>query len=338
MGSANFTPEGLTYQANLLHIFNSPQLAKLYSDREQLLRNDPAIGATAKGAAWSKPIKVGKASVRVFFSPEPKGQRDSIDTVIKAVASAKSSVMFCMFSPTDPKLIRTLLATGDRGKLLYGMLNSISDPAKKKKNKKDNLSDSGEAPRAPSEAAKVQVELFNRSRKDKKVLAYAYFHPGDTPAGFLPELSAVDLSSRSTLPPPKPGKKGGPPAVHIHHKFIIVDADTNNPTIYTGSANLSENSTHKNDENLLEITAHPELAGTYLAEFMRLYEHYRARALWNIAHPAAAKGGSKSKKLPASARKKIEQTFTLKRTRDEWVKGAYKRGTPEFLARTSLVR
>jgi phosphatidylserine/phosphatidylglycerophosphate/cardiolipin synthase-like enzyme len=135
MGSANFTPEGLTSQANLLHIFNSPQLAKLYAARQTLLQGDPTIGQTAKGAAWSKPVKIGKASVRVFFSPEPKNKRDSIDTVVKAVAAAKSSVMFCMFTPTDPKLIRALLATGDRGKLLFGMLNSISDPSKSKRKK-----------------------------------------------------------------------------------------------------------------------------------------------------------------------------------------------------------
>src|SRR5207344_3049738 len=109
----------------------------------------------------------------------------------------------------------------------------ISDPSKRKK--KDNLSDSGEPPRAPTEAAKVQVELFNRSRKDKKVLAYSYFRPAAAPAGFLPEFNTVDLGSRSTLPQPKlRKKKGAPPAVHIHHKFIIIDADTDEPTIFTG--------------------------------------------------------------------------------------------------------
>ena len=70
--------------------------------------------------------------------------------------------------------------------------------------------------------------------------------------------------------------------MHIHHKFIVIDAETENPIIYTGSNNLSENSTHHNDENLLEIKGSPELAQTYFAEFIRLYEHYRARALWNI--------------------------------------------------------
>ena len=114
--------------------------------------------------------------------------------------------------------------------------------------------------------------------------------------------------------------------------FIVIDAETPNPIIYTGSNNLSENSTHHNDENLLEIKGSPELAQTYFAEFMRLYEHYRARALWNMSHPP-----TKSKrKTVVKMDSKLGQTFTLKTTRNAWVKGAYKAGTSEYLARTLL--
>ena len=332
MGSANFTPEGLTSQANLMHIFESPQLTKLYAQRQKLLTPDPTVANTVKGAGWSKAIKVGKARVRIFFSPEAKGKRVSIDTVVTAVKSARKSVMFCMFSPTDSALIKALVATSDRKKLLFGLLNSISDPTKKQKS--DNLSGSGEAPRELSEAAKVQITLFNRSHSDKKVLTYSYFRPGNAPASFLPELSAVDFSSRSTLLPPQGGARKGPPAIHIHHKFIIIDAETDKPTIFTGSANLSGNSTNHNDENLLEITGSTALAQTYLAEFLRLYEHYRARALWNLAHPK----GKTRERLPPALAREMAAAFTLKRTRDGWVKGAYKPGTPEFLARTQLAQ
>jgi phosphatidylserine/phosphatidylglycerophosphate/cardiolipin synthase-like enzyme len=332
MGSANYTPEGLTSQANLMHIFESPQLTKLYAQRQTLLTDDPTVANTAKHAGWSKTIRVGKAGVRVFFSPEPKGKRVSIDTVVTAVRRAKKSVMFCMFSPTDPALIKALLATSDRKKLLFGLLNSITDPTKKKK--QGNLPFSGEAQGGLSEAAQVQVTLFNRSRTDKKVLTYSYFRPGKTPASFLPELSAVDFSSRSTLPPPQGGAKKGPPAIHIHHKFIIVDAETRKPTIFTGSANLSANSTNHNDENLLEITGSTALAQTYLAEFLRLYEHYRARALWNLAHPSR----KTREMLPPAVVREMAAAFTLRRTRDAWVKGAYKSGTPEYRARTQLAQ
>jgi phosphatidylserine/phosphatidylglycerophosphate/cardiolipin synthase-like enzyme len=335
MGSANYTPEGLTSQANLLHIFDSRDLADLFIARQKLIAEDPSVPDTAKESGWSDEITVGKARVRVFFSPEPTKERVSIDTVIASIKAAKESVAFCMFDPTDPDLLKALLAVGDKNRLLYGMLNSISNPSNKKKkgDEDDDAADAGEAPRKPTAATQIKVTLYNRSQKDKKVLAYSYFRPGDTPAGFLPEFSAVDMSSKSTLPPPKQGKKkGGPPAVHIHHKFIIIDAETDNSVIYTGSNNLSNNSTHRNDENLLEIKGSPELARTYLAEFMRLYEHYRARALWNMAHPA----GKGKPKDTAKASSKLGQAFTLKTTRDGWVKGAYKKGTPEYLARTVL--
>jgi phosphatidylserine/phosphatidylglycerophosphate/cardiolipin synthase-like enzyme len=313
MGSANYTPEGLTSQANLLHIFRSKELSDLFIARQKLLTTDPSVPDTAKGAAWSDEISVGRAKVRVIFSPEPKNQRVSIDRVIASINSAKESVIFCMFDPTDPKLISSLLAAGDKKKLLYGMLNSIGNPNNKKK---DNLSDSGEPPRKPTPATQIKVTLYNRSRKDKKVLAYAYFKPGNTPAGFLPEFNAVDMSRKSTLPKSqKSSKKGGPPAVHIHHKFIVIDAETDNPIIYTGSNNLSENSTHHNDENLIEIKGSLELAQTYFAEFMRLYEHYRARALWNMSHPAT-KGKLKE---TAKTDSKLGRTFTLKTSRDAWV-------------------
>ena len=66
---------------------------------------------------------------------------------------------------------------------------------------------------------------------------------------------------------------------------------------------------------------------------MRLYEHYRARALWNVAQGARTKRRPRSKKGAAGA---VADTFTLKRSRDAWVKGAYKPGTAEFRARTQL--
>ena len=325
-GSANFTPEGLTSQANLLHVFNSSALADLFLERATLMQDDPTIADSASDAGWSDPIPVGKARIRVFFSPEPKHHRVSIDTVIDVVKAARSSVIFCIFDPTDPALIEALLATGDKGKLLYGLLNSISDPDAKKK---DTAPD--EPPAKPSASTEIKIELFNRSQHDRKALAYNYFRPGKTPAGFLPELSTVDLSSKSTLGKPKGGKgKRPPPAVHIHHKFIVIDAETDAPTIFTGSANLSKNSTNFNDENLLEITGSAELAQTYLAEFMRLYEHYRARAIWNM--PQSAKTGANR------VGRQRQRAFTLKTKRDDWVKGAYEDGTPEAIARVNLSR
>jgi phosphatidylserine/phosphatidylglycerophosphate/cardiolipin synthase-like enzyme len=332
MGSANYTPEGLTSQANLIHTFESAALAQLYADRQEALISDPAVGEIAKQAGWSDKISVGNAKVRVFFPPEPQSKRDSLRDCIDAVRRAKRSVILCMFSPTDKDLLDSFFEAGQKGKLLYGLLNSISDPRQTKKRKEAIAN--GEDPGTLSSAAQVQVDLYNRSKKDHKILSYDYFGQGTAPEGFLPELSAIDTSSWSTVPKASAkGKKGRtPPAVHIHHKFVVIDAETDSPIIYTGSANMSNNSAHRNDENLLEITESPSLAQAYFAEFIRLYEHFRARAIWNDLHGGRGKKRGKGKAAVASP----QTTLTLARSRDAWVKRAYEQGTPDFIARTTL--
>jgi phosphatidylserine/phosphatidylglycerophosphate/cardiolipin synthase-like enzyme len=119
----------------------------------------------------------------------------------------------------------------------------------------------------------------------------------------------------------------------VHHKFIVIDGDTKNPTVYSGSPNFSASSENGNDENVLEIKGNSALAHVYVAEFMRLYNHYRARALWEKNHGGGKKAKSKKSKA-ASGAGSPHDALVLKRTRDEWAGDAYKSGTKAFLART----
>lgn len=52
----------------------------------------------------------------------------------------------------------------------------------------------------------------------------------------------------------------------MHHKVIIVDAET----VITGSYNFSRNAEENNSENLLIIRGNPDIAAAYLAEFQRV--------------------------------------------------------------------
>ncbi len=87
--------------------------------------------------------------------------------------------------------------------------------------------------------------------------------------------------------------------------------------VFTGSANMSNNSEHKNDENLLEIRDR-RIAGIYIAEFLRLYEHYRARAL-------AIENNNPGKKT----------NLALQPTR-KWADKYYVTGSAESKARAAL--
>jgi phosphatidylserine/phosphatidylglycerophosphate/cardiolipin synthase-like enzyme len=131
------------------------------------------------------------------------------------------------------------------------------------------------------------------------------------PPGFRPEI---------TIFPGEQAPQYSP--VIIHHKFVVIDAETESPVVYTGSANMSGNSVYHNDENLLEIKGSPRLARIYLAEFLRLYEHYRARARFI---EFKMKGGNAS-----------QAGFVLKKDRS-WAIKHYTPGTPEFKARLRML-
>lgn len=309
-GTANFTTEGLTQQANVIHTFESPDLAKLYMQRHLLLRSDPSVSATAAGAAWSKKVKLTGASIRVFFPPEkpapshanPTGSRISIDTVVNAVKGAKSSVFFSLFSVTDAALLDACLSVAQNGKLMRGLVNEISEP---------------KADATENASTVAATWLFDRSKEDNMVVGHDSFKKGNVPNGFWFETNVL---KDPDLPPTPAIHKKFVPNVYVHQKIVIIDGESANPTIYVGSANLSGNSTWHNDENLLEITECRDLASTYVAEFMRLYETYRARFAWNQAHPS---NGS-----PAGS-------FSL--TKDSsWAAKDYKPGTMEYLARKTL--
>lgn len=302
-GSANYTTEGFTSQANLVHTFDSPDLAALYLERFELLRRNPTRGATAKGADWSHTVSVGDAGVRAFFSPEPGKPGDdsvSMETIVRAIHAARSSVIFCLFTPTDQALRDACFAVGDAGKMMFGLVNRIArdEPTMK--------------PTATGKIPADQIaalEIYHRSKAARDTIGAEYFSAKTVPAGFLPEVNLF------------PGTKAPPyPPVIIHHKFIVIDAETDAPVIYTGSANMSGNSVFGNDENLLEITGSPRLAQIYLAEFLRLYEHYRARA-----HFIAWK---RSGQAP--------QGFALRGDRS-WARKHYQPGTPEYKARVRML-
>ncbi|MFN2456887.1 MAG: phospholipase D-like domain-containing protein [Chitinophagaceae bacterium] len=67
--------------------------------------------------------------------------------------------------------------------------------------------------------------------------------------------------------------------MYIHSKFMLLDPLSNDPVVVTGSANFSDNSTSKNDENMVIIRGDKRVADIYFTEFMRLFNHYYFRSV-----------------------------------------------------------
>lgn len=103
---------------------------------------------------------------------------------------------------------------------------------------------------------------------------------------------------------------------YIHTKYMIIDPLGNDPLLITGSANFSDASTRKNDENMLVIRGDKRVADLYLSEFMRLFNHFQFRGL---AHARAATG-------PENARSFLVPNAS-------WKARYYQPGTPKYLER-----
>jgi phosphatidylserine/phosphatidylglycerophosphate/cardiolipin synthase-like enzyme len=290
-GSANFTPEGLSAQANVLHAFESVSLAQLYLARMRELSGNPSLSQTQRSqTGWSGPLQVGDATIRVFFPPEPKDQRVSLDTIVNSIKSAKHSVLLCAYDPTDAALLDAVFQAADAGRMMLALVNRVPDKQP-----------SGDPNRADVAA---KIAIMNRAQEDKDIVGFSGFKRSDTPTDFLPE--------RILWPGEDPKIM-----VRVHHKFVVIDAEGENPAVFTGSANFSGNSLHNNDENLLEITDCPRLAGMYMAEFLRLFEHYRAR----MAFERRASGDSEAFKLASN---------------NSWSTKYYDSGRPECKARKAM--
>ncbi len=314
MGSANFTTGALTSQANVLHVWSNPKLAAAYLDRIKLLQNDMGKSTKKKPglpAQWSAPIALGGgATVRAFFPPEPgtkkeNGPGQSVLPIAEAVKKAKSSIVFCFFSSTDEGVRNACLDAAKRGLMMYGLVNKI--PKNPPKNTPQN---------------KASIELFQHSKKSSDIVGAASLL-SQVPEGWLREI--FNFGAGDKAPAKGKGKAPSPPDVHVHHKFILIDGETDHPVLYTGSANISSNSAYSNDENLLEIRGARALSAVYLAEFMRLYEHYRFRFVSN-RDEKAAKGAKKN------ARKKLR----LDDTGLKWFKKYFAAASPESRAAKRL--
>lgn len=62
----------------------------------------------------------------------------------------------------------------------------------------------------------------------------------------------------------------------IHHKFVVVDFNTPNAVVFTGSSNLADSGEQNNGDNLLAIYDE-EIATGFAIEALRLFDHYSFR-------------------------------------------------------------
>lgn len=241
-GSTNITKSGIFGQANVGHIVRDEKIAQKYYDYWQELSKDPELDELATWNYSNNPF------------PENLGipKKDSVQVIFSPIKTKTESNetldSLDWYVKLMDKAKETVCLTA-----AFGICDRVAEVFKKDKpylrylllDKKDD-----------------DVELIKRDKDNRIAIASKL---RKTPLSNLLEEKA--LLSKAVK--------------YIHTKYLLIDPLSDDPIVITGSGNFSKNSARYNDENMLIIRGDTNVADIYLCDFMRLFNHYFFRQVYN---------------------------------------------------------
>lgn len=129
------------------------------------------------------------------------------------------------------------------------------------------------------EAVTNDPEIFVYGIADKEVGGIEI----KTPDGNTTPVSASALSKN--VPQPFKAEPTGGGGTRMHHKFVVIDFNTDDARVYLGSYNFSVAADAKNGENILLIRDR-RIATSYAIEALRIFDHYHFRVAQQKAKKA----------------------------------------------------
>lgn len=290
-GSTNWTSTGVAGQTNNALLVEDKAVAKAFLDYWQRMHDDDKLpkpkprlsstmGATQQGATFraanekSSVVALnGGAEIHTWFSPnmpqrkkpasktKPAPVPPDLQEVYRRMRMAKQAVLFLAFYPGQKGvdcMIGEAIDVGRKDSRLI-VVGAVSSPqampnyvASKKDKDTDDVVAEGKSPTTFEEG---NVAIVRAARIDEKTLV------GD--------LGVEQLTA-----------KGGIGAI-IHDKIVVIDPLSADCAVILGSHNLGFKASYSNDENMLIVTGHRELAVAYAVHVLDVYDHYRFRAIEN---------------------------------------------------------
>ncbi len=104
------------------------------------------------------------------------------------------------------------------------------------------------------------------------------------PDGAMGEVTSFAALSVN-VPEPFTSEFSGGPGMHIHDKFVVVDFNGDNPTVFTGSSNLAAGGETANGDSLVMIEDEA-VANMYAIEAVSIFDHYQFRKVMKNAPKA----------------------------------------------------
>jgi phosphatidylserine/phosphatidylglycerophosphate/cardiolipin synthase-like enzyme len=236
-GSTNFTKSGIFGHANVGHLVKDEKVAQKYLDYWKELKSDPVNDVLKPKVEAISPTSSGLPA-QMGITPIFSPRKGLAQLNWYAGALDSSKQMNCFTAAFGINDLFLNDYSEDRDYLRYIFLEKWGV------NKET--------------AAKAQTALA--VDKDVQVAVGSYL-TGAYPFDWATEI--LNTLSKNIR--------------FVHTKFLLIDPLSDHPTVISGSANFSDNSTSGNDENMLIIRGDTRVADIYLGEFMRLWRHHNFR-------------------------------------------------------------
>ena len=255
-GSTNWSTTGLCTQINNGLLIENDDLAKLYRAQWDRLRDasppvtDPAAFPPALVSAndVSHDVKIGAATATVWFTRTSDGR--DMDALRDLISGAKQSILFLMFTP-GPTGLHTLAGAraNERDMYVKGVVSTLgmteADNAK-------NVLD-------------IQLVSSDHAFKPDHYTVVQPQGDGGQIGPWITEVTRKDFLQQVGH-------------AIVHSKILVIDGLGDDPFVVTGSHNFSNAASTKNDENLVIVRGHKQLARAYSTHIMSVYQHYRYRS------------------------------------------------------------
>lgn len=300
-GSTNWTSTGIAGQTNNALLVEDKAVAKAFLDYWQRMHDDklpkpkPKLSSTMSGTRQGADFRAanetssvvslgGGVEIHTWFSPnmpqrkkptsktKPAPVPPDLQEVYRRMRMAKEAVLFLAFYPGQKGVDCMIGEAIDVGRKDSSILvvGAVSSPqampnyvATKKDKDTDEVVVEGDSPTTFEEG---NVAIVRAARIDEKTL--------------LGDLGVEQLTA-----------KGGIGAI-IHDKIVVIDPLSTDCAVILGSHNLGFKASYSNDENMIIVTGHRELAMAYAVHVLDVYDHYRFRAIENERKKKGKKGWS----------------------------------------------
>jgi phosphatidylserine/phosphatidylglycerophosphate/cardiolipin synthase-like enzyme len=291
-GSTNYTEGGIFGQSNVGHIIRDAEVAQKYYDYWQKLSTDPKPKSTKK-----EPPDTGIRNWTVIHQPDLTGPPapNSITTIF---SPRLSKAMLDWYADRLDKAKNSVFFTA-----AFSVANEIFNKVKVKKNVGADTSylrylllESKSVGKFQDAGSKYKKSKYRAMKKvnQNRIAWGATLEDGPEEKKhheFIETLTGLNDHVN-----------------YLHTKYMLIDPLSDDPIVITGSANFSENSTTKNDENMIIIRGNKRVADIFLGEFMRLFKHFELR-----------------NKLHYMSDEEKEKDYYLK-PNDSWTKPYYEKG------------